>query len=596
MYPGVKNNRLSSAEMWVSKHEPSSSSDLGVHKKKVEEVLAWVEKSCRDTSRTASVLLLVGPTGVGKTTTLHVVARQLNVEVVEWINPLADAAVDLSRSSFYEDVACRDSYKESQMSKFTEFLFRTNRYPSLSIFGNETFRRKIVLVEDFPNVVLKDPKKFHEVLNNYHKRGAGPLVFIINDNYSSNCGGEKLLFPPDIQSSLHIDVIRFNPIATTSMTKVLSRIAANESRLSPTAIRVPSAEVIDQIVTVSGGDIRSAINSLQFHCHNNAKIDSAKIRPASLSTNSSRKRLHTSSAKSISKSAAASTNDKASIGFCDKNLTLFRALGKILYCKREERHDVEESVTLPNSLAVYRRDALALVPEEVIGKSQISPDAFTAFLHQNFLDFYTDLNDIAAASEYLSDSDYLTREWSSRSVLDQYSSSVAVRSILFCNSSRSTANSTGCNTGLGWKPLHKPQWFGAIKKFRDNHESVQSLFKEFQLPVTTLVTGLLPYIVILKSPSLSKSQTALAKEVTMFTRYSVRCLPEKLDEKDFTVLDENLDIQPTEPNSKGHGSHSQTKICNDLFESNNLDDYKSELLVKNNFESDDEFNIEEYDD
>lgn len=595
MYPGVKNNRLSSAEMWVSKHAPSSTSDLGVHKKKVEEVLAWMERRCRDASRTASVLLLVGPTGVGKTTTLHVVARQLNVEVVEWINPLADASVDLSRSSFYEDFSCQDGFKESHMSKFAEFLIRTNRYPSLSIFGNETFRSKLLLVKDFPNAVLKDPKKFHEILNNHRKRGAGPLVFVINDNYSSNCGGEKLLFPPDIQSSLHIDVIRFNPIATTSMTKVLSRIAANESRLSPAAIRVPSAELIDQIVDVSGGDIRSAINSLQFHCLNNAKVDSAKIRPASLPTKNSRKRLHTSSAKSISKSAV-SSNDEASIGVCDKNLTLFRALGKILHCKREERNNVEDSVALPNSLAVYRRDALAVVPEEVIEKSQISPDAFTAFLHQNFLDFYTDLNDIAAASEYLSDSDYLTRDWSSRSVLNQYSSSVAVRSVLFCNSSRATASSTGCSAGLGWKPLYKPDWFGAIKKCRDNRESVQSLFKEFQLPVTTLVMGLLPYIVILKSPSLSKSQTALAKEVTTLTRSSVRRLPEKLDEKDFTVLDESLDFQPTEQNSKGHGSHSQTKICSDAFLSNNLDDYESELLVKNNFESDDEFNIEEYDD
>ena len=36
---------------------------------------------------------------------------------------------------------------------------------------------------------------------------------------------------------------------------------------------------------------------------------------------------------------------------------------------------------------------------------------FTSYLHENYLDFYTSIDDVVKASEYLSDADYVIRDW-----------------------------------------------------------------------------------------------------------------------------------------------------------------------------------------
>ena len=36
---------------------------------------------------------------------------------------------------------------------------------------------------------------------------------------------------------------------------------------------------------------------------------------------------------------------------------------------------------------------------------------FTSYLHENYLDFYTSIDDVVRASEYLSDADYVIRDW-----------------------------------------------------------------------------------------------------------------------------------------------------------------------------------------
>lgn len=578
-------------ELWVFKHSPTSLTDLAVHKKKVEEVLAWCERSFSGGDRKTSILLLIGPTGAGKTITLQVAAKQLNAEVVEWINPVTDHP-EAGRSNFRDDeTSQRGVYQESQMSKFAEFLLRTNRYPSLAIFGNETFGRKVLLVEDFPNAVLRDPKHFHELLKSYHRKGAGPLVFIVSES-DSTAASERFLFPPDVQNNLEIDVIRFNPIATTSMIKVLSKISNFESRQSTNRVRVPSSESLDQLVVSSAGDIRSAINSLQFFCLNCPKMLTAK--PRFVSTASSKKRSHGKSSKSSSKSVLLS-NEETSIGLRDTNLSLFRALGKILYCKREDLQKVDECVVLPDFLSTCRRDPLSMVPEDVVEKSHMSPDGFTAFLHQNYLDFYTNLDDVVSASEYFSDADHFTREWSSRSILEQYSSLVATRGVLFCNTSRGTVSSATSAVGLGWKPLHKPQWFGTVKKLRENSESVRTIFTEYRLSTDELVMQLLPYLGSICRSNLSLNQSTVTKEVGKFAKFSVRSLPEKLDEKEFSMPEEEgLDEVPeSESNAKIRTMFTTNDIGSG--QSSEQDEHNTQLLIAHNSESDEDFKIEDFD-
>lgn len=49
--------------------------------------------------------------------------------------------------------------------------------------------------------------------------------------------------------------------------------------------------------------------------------------------------------------------------------------------------------------------------QEVIERSHLSGEFFTAFLHQNYPEFYSSVDDLVSASGYLSDADYLTTDW-----------------------------------------------------------------------------------------------------------------------------------------------------------------------------------------
>ena len=47
----------------------------------------------------------------------------------------------------------------------------------------------------------------------------------------------------------------------------------------------------------------------------------------------------------------------------------------------------------------------------MVERSHLSGDYFNAYLHQNYLEFFSSIEDIVSASDYLSDADYLTIDW-----------------------------------------------------------------------------------------------------------------------------------------------------------------------------------------
>ncbi|CAI8034285.1 Cell cycle checkpoint protein RAD17 [Geodia barretti] len=128
---------------WCQKHSPVSVSDLAVHKKKVAEVQQWLEFALSTPHRTAGqlMLLLVGPPGCGKTTTVNTLARDMGCTILEWANPVTDVEPQPG------DLVV---YSESQTRLFHSFLVRANRYPTLQL-GVATSGcgpgKKIVIVE-----------------------------------------------------------------------------------------------------------------------------------------------------------------------------------------------------------------------------------------------------------------------------------------------------------------------------------------------------------------------------------------------------------------------------------------------------------------
>lgn len=106
-----------------------------------------------------------------------------------------------------------------------------------------------------------------------------PLVFIASESHHGMSSPSKL-FTKTVLSDLDIHTISFNPIAHTSLIKTLQKITAIEccnkapsskGRGAPRGavegkFHMPPREVIECLAESSAGDVRSAINALQFAC------------------------------------------------------------------------------------------------------------------------------------------------------------------------------------------------------------------------------------------------------------------------------------------------------------------------------------------
>ncbi|NXD30163.1 RAD17 protein, partial [Spelaeornis formosus] len=496
---------------WVERYRPECQNDLAVQKKKIEEVETWLKTHVfqRQPKQGGSVLLLTGPPGCGKTATLQILARDLGIQVQEWTNPLSlDFTKEDLRNMFGHDSNFHTFPSQAQAALFQDFLLRANKYNRLQMLGESSGNdKKLILVEDVPNQFYRDPGSLHEILRYFFRTSRCPLVFIISDNFSGD-SNQRSLFPPEIVEELRIFNISFKPVAPTNMMKVLNRIVAAEASMSRENYALDRTS-LELLCRGCLGDIRSAINSLQFSSTKGCSLEKEFWSKKKKSATIKCEEAEVSKVRKKSKCDTSEDQEIQAIGGKDASIYLFHALGKIIYCKREAASEAE-CPQLPAHLCRHRRDSLLIQPEDIVEKSHMSGSMFNLYLHQNYLDFFSDIDDVVRASEYLSTADVLCSNWSVRPMLESYSASVATRGVIHSNTSRAFAHQQG---GLGFRPLHKPQWFLISKKYQENCLAAKSLFSSFCLPSECLQTELLPYLAMLANPMRNQAQIAFIQDV-----------------------------------------------------------------------------------
>ncbi|XP_015705274.1 cell cycle checkpoint protein RAD17 isoform X2 [Coturnix japonica] len=424
---------------------------------------------------------------------------------------------------------------QAQTALFQDFLLRANKYNKLQMLGESSQNdKKLILIEDMPNQFYRDPSSLHEILRRFVRTSRCPLIFIISDNFSGD-SNQRLLFPKEVLEELCISVISFKPVAPTNMMKVLNRIVAAEANINRENY-APDRASLELLCKGCSGDIRSAINSLQFFSMKECSLEkdfwSRKKRSSTLKGETA---AAVCNIRKKSKSDISEDQAIQAIGGKDASIFLFHALGKIIYCKREPLSE-SEFPQLPSHLLEHHRDTLLIHPEDIVEKSHMSGSMFNLYLHQNYVEFFTDIDDIVRASEYLSAADVLCGNWSSRLVMEEYSTSVSTRGVIHSNKSRAFAH---CQGGMGFRPLHKPQWFFINSKYQENCAAAKSLFSSFCLSPECLQTELLPYLAKLANPMRNEAQIAFIQDVGRLPlkRHFGRLKLETLTDKDPGVPD-----------------------------------------------------------
>ncbi|XP_071840291.1 cell cycle checkpoint protein RAD17-like isoform X2 [Apostichopus japonicus] len=461
----------------------------------------------------------------------------MKLTVQEWLNPATDT---FDRDDFFSniDFATYPKYR-SQVVKFEEFLLRANKYQPLQM-GQRDSEKQVLLVEDIPNQLYRDSKLLHNIIRRFARTSRCPLVFIISDSNSKEINVQSL-FPKELITSLGICQINFNPVAPTSMSKTLTRIATAESSKGRHKFPVPSKSTIDAIAQVSGGDIRSAINALQFACLKDTG-DLREVVESRAEDKKKKKKSKSYVSKNKKKGTGIDDNSLSAIGGKDTSLFLFRALGKILYCKREPKS--ESDPQLPFHLAHEERDKLIISPESIVERTHMTSENFTLYLHQNYLEFFDEIDDVAAVAQRFSEADHLTCQWEHRSILNQYSSSIATRGLIHHNTARRFHN---VPSGGGWRPLHKPEWYEINRKYQDRCATSKALFIGEGCTPVDLQTQVIPFLALANVPLHDPAQISFLQEVGYFAlqHFNTGHLGRRLDEKDLEQDEYDEDSIPS---------------------------------------------------
>ncbi|KAK6523471.1 Cell cycle checkpoint protein rad17 [Arthrobotrys megalospora] len=438
---------------WADKYAPTSTADLAVHKRKVDDVRNWLDSVFGGVS-SKRLLVLSGPSGTGKTATITALANELDFDVLKWENPS-------------QHWSGGDDIFESLNAKFEEFMGRGMGYGALPLMtesGNRSKspsvkveapkdpnRRQVILLEDLPNIFSSSSAgsaammSFRGAIHSFlatPQDGELACILIISENLTTQSNTSSItphrLLGPQLLNHRATTSIAFNKIAPGIMQKALEKIVDIEMRRRGVK-ETPSPGLLAGIGAC--GDIRSAINTLEFMMVGRGKGLTKKLVPVPKAKKKGR---------SMSDWGEPSEGEKLTLELItqrESSLGIFHAVGKVVWNKRFDPSEpkITPPETLPDPpphLSSFSRSPSLVDISTLIDTAGVDLDTFVSGIHENYLHSCTGASfpeHYEACIEHLSDSDMLSHStvspWERNQVEDamrqgELAFQVAVRGIL----------------------------------------------------------------------------------------------------------------------------------------------------------------------
>ena len=204
--------------LWAEKYRPKTVDDITGNKSKAKEVLTWVEDWING-KQDKKALLLYGPPGTGKTATVHAVARQLSIDLLE-VN-----ASDKRNAESIRNIVGAASLQASLFSS----------------------KIRIILIDEVDGISGTEDRGGINELLKILKSTINPIIMTANDPWSPSLRPVRDLCL----------MVQYRRVTPASIISILKQVCSSEGiEYEETALK--------KIAEASGGDIRSAINDLQF--------------------------------------------------------------------------------------------------------------------------------------------------------------------------------------------------------------------------------------------------------------------------------------------------------------------------------------------
>ena len=318
---------------WSEKYAPKTEADLLVNKQKIKEFRKWMEEAFGsfpafafpnciinirinnnafftnpDPNKQVDTLFLIGPSGSCKTTLIKTML--MDFELVYWSNDdfTGEWIEDRGKPTNKVDAAFSPIIPfVSRMKKFQEFLYRARSCPRIQLAArsNDSAARKkmrtVVVVEDLPvakNIIEKKNRdgivsKACECVK-YGGLKQKPIIFCITLHDSPFINIANHLIPSTLLNAPNVKVIALNAPTENMIRKKLENIINSERREAgskkigkPRVARGSlhdfnvSGSLVASIAQECNGDLRNAINQLEFACSKRKSAASSKEIPAS---------------------------------------------------------------------------------------------------------------------------------------------------------------------------------------------------------------------------------------------------------------------------------------------------------------------------
>ncbi|MCW1309786.1 MAG: replication factor C large subunit [Candidatus Nanoarchaeia archaeon] len=212
-----------SGEIWTEKYAPKHSKEVIAQELAIRRIKDFIENYDEQEDK---ALLLIGLTGTGKTCTVHAIAREMNLELIE-----LNASDKRNASQIKEIVGSASKQK--------------------SLFG----KKKLILIDEIDGISGMEDRGGIGELIKIIKESSVPIILTANDPWD-----------PKLRSLRnYVSIVEFKKIGVRDIVRLLSMICEREG------IEIDRESLIE-IANMSRGDLRSAINDLQMLCMNKKKI------------------------------------------------------------------------------------------------------------------------------------------------------------------------------------------------------------------------------------------------------------------------------------------------------------------------------------
>lgn len=403
---------------WVQRYaDTAAQTGLVVSSKKKKEFTEWLRRALDYSG--PRLLMLGGPPGCGKSSVVQATCKELNCSIASWQAPFVGSR----------------GICNALLDDFRAF-FVGSRYPTLQLEDDDdaekdaTSRsgRRILLVEDLP-VHITDFEQNKESLRKIFFDAAQfaplPTVVVLSDGEKGIARLARLLLGLDMLSSPAVAKIKIPAVTSVMMKRRLKEVMAVEGfSVTP--------RQLDLVISTSRGDMRAALNCLQL-----SSATGEDDNPDGIIADS-RKRRRPKPRTAVAPLAEISH---------DLTLSTYHAISKVLNNKREE-----------DGASKYNA-------EDVLDEARTDTTAFLDFLHQNYLEFFGNPDDVVPTLFCLSEADTFMpwiQEADLRNDLTDCAASVVTRAFLHFNSNPSRSS---------WRPIKGPVSREVIREMQVHSQS-----------------------------------------------------------------------------------------------------------------------------